>query len=88
MTQPIQGIGPPTAAARRGWYSDPWQTDALRYWNGYGWTGRARPLEPVTLVTYPPGDTFTNLALTVLTCGLWAPVWMVRAGARTRVRRR
>jgi hypothetical protein len=90
MTQPIQARppGPPTQVARKGWYRDPWQRDSVRYWDGWQWTPRVRPLQPVTLVTYPRGDTFTNAMLTVVTCGLWAPVWMLRSSARHKVRKR
>lgn len=87
MTQPVAAIGPPTAAARKGWYRDPWQRDGLRYWDGRAWTSRARPLEPVTVTTYAPSDPFTNAMLTLATCGLWAPVWMARAGTRHSVKK-
>jgi hypothetical protein len=87
MTQPF-APGPPTEFARRGWYLDPWDRDQLRYWDGRQWAPRVRPLEPVTIVTVRPGDVFTNAMLTLATCGLWAPVWMLRTGARTRVKRR
>ena len=88
MTQPIAATGPPTETALRGWYRDPWKRDSLRFWDGRVWTARARPLEPVSVVTYQPGDAYTNFMLTVATCGLWAPVWMVRAATRYRVKRR
>lgn len=87
MTAPVTATGPPTEAGRPGWYRDPWQRDALRYWDGRAWTARARPLEPVTLMTYRPIDPGTGLILTLLTCGLYAPVWMARAGVRHKVRR-
>ena len=32
------------AISAQGWYSDPWQPDALRWWDGIQWTGHASSL--------------------------------------------
>lgn len=80
---------PPGERAPRGWYRNPDRSsaDALRFWDGRQWTESTRPVSTDLRVEYrPPGDAYTNLLLTVLTFGLWAPVWMVRAGPRYRVR--
>jgi hypothetical protein len=81
---PVPELMPPGTV--RGWYQVP--DGRLRYWNGDRWTGTVRALEPVTIEIRRKGDFVSNLMLTILTCGLWAPVWMIRAGPRYRVKRR
>lgn len=58
----------------------------MRFWDGSHWTDATRVLKMTRIEYKPAGDVFTNLMLTVLTMGLWAPVWMVRAGERYRIR--
>lgn len=77
---------PPAPAAPRGWFRDPWQQASLRYWDGRQWTPRIRDTGRAVIIRKSKGDTFTNLALTVATCGLWAPVWMLRSADRHTVR--
>lgn len=69
-----------------GWYRT--DGDRLRYWDGRAWTARRRELGAVTIRVSPAGDPFYNALLTVVTCGLWAPVWMARAGERRKIKRR
>lgn len=82
------GWGPPSERAPRGWYRNPDRRDPaqLRFWDGRQWTNQTRRLTMCRIEHKPAGDVFTNAILTVLTMGLWAPVWMVRASDRYRVR--
>jgi hypothetical protein len=79
----------PSELAPAGWYRNPdtRQRDHLRYWNGRQWTEVTRPVVRCRIEHRPPGDAWTNFWLTVLTMGLWAPVWMVRSAHRYRVRK-
>lgn len=81
--------GPPPAP---GWYPDA-RAGMQRYWNGTAWTGDVAPLPPVqaapVVVQTPRPKKFVtrgvsqtehlmHLVLTVLTCGFWLPVWLLR----------
>lgn len=79
---------PPSEHAPRGWYRNPDRrsTAQLRFWDGRQWTEHTRVLTMTRIEHKPPGDAFTNLMLTVLTMGLWSPVWMVRSSHRYRIR--
>jgi len=70
-----------------GWYQTT-ERGQLRYWDGRVWTAQRRELGAVTIRVSPAGDPFYNALLTVATCGLWAPIWMRRAGERRKVVKR
>ena len=69
------------------WYPDPTAPGVLRYWDGVRWTEHRQAATP------PPGSaTVVNnvnvnggggsyvglhIVLTLLTCGLWLPVWLL-----------
>lgn len=61
-------------AAEPGWY--PVQ-GGQRYWDGQAWTDHIAPAaQPVTIAVDPfRTNHVLHLLLTVLTFGLWAPVW-------------
>lgn len=69
-----------------GWYP---QGGVQRYWDGRAWTGHVAPLpQPQMVVVQAPaprsvsgmttGSMIVNGILTVCTCGLWAPIWLLR----------
>lgn len=70
------------------WYFDPRDRSILRWWDGTNWTEHVKPA-PVSApmvyqnrtVTKVPVQTshVVHLILTLLTCGLWAPVWIIMA---------
>jgi hypothetical protein len=82
-----------------GWYPDPSGTPGQRYWDGRQWTHHA-PLPqpsiainnnvgtpaPVVFITGP--NHALHLILTVFTCGLWLPIWLliVAVAGHSRVR--
>jgi threonine/homoserine/homoserine lactone efflux protein len=80
MTQPA----PPP-----GWYPEP---SGQRYWDGTQWTHHAPPPPPQpsivinntvgapapVIVTNGPNPAL-HLILTLLTCGMWLPVWLIVA---------
>lgn len=68
-----------------GWYADPWRHADLRYWNGT-WTGRTRTVRPCT-VRYRQPNHGLHLALSVVTFGLWLPMWAWSAGGGYRITR-
>lgn len=63
---------------RAGWYAVP---GGFAWWDGSRWTGRFQP-------PMPPVNHVLHLLLTVLTFGLWAPVWVVLVWQRDRESRR
>lgn len=78
------------------WYPDPSGAPALRYWDGQQWTGHYAPAVPAVqpaaaahaVVVNHGGSGGVNhglhLILTVLTCGLWAPIWLILAACNPR----
>ena len=67
--------------AEPGWYPCPtgWP-GILRYFDGDQWTGYWYAMsQPVGVVASPPTDHLLHLVLTILTCGMWLPVWMFLA---------
>ena len=71
-----------------GWYPDPSGASGQRYFDGRQWTQHAFPLSPPPLivigapapvvVTAGPNHAL-HLVLTLLTCGMWLPVWLIVA---------
>jgi hypothetical protein len=77
-----------------GWYPDPNGGPAQRYWDGQNWTVAA-PSAPAAMPQGHPQPTVlpvrTNhamhLVLSLVTCGMWLPVWVIVAminSSRTR----
>lgn len=69
-----------------GWYPDPNGSGGQRWYDGTQWTAHAappppRPLygpAPVLVVNQGPRvNHLLHLILTLLTCGFWAPVWII-----------
>jgi hypothetical protein len=51
----------------------------MRYWDGKGWTEQFGPQAgptPVQLVN-PPTNHILHLLLSIVTAGLWIPVWII-----------
>ncbi|MFT9523845.1 DUF2510 domain-containing protein [Mycobacteroides abscessus subsp. abscessus] len=69
-----------------GWYPDPYGGGGQRYFDGAAWTPHAVPppmphLGPQVVVvqSQPRVNHLLHLILTLLTCGLWAPIWIILA---------
>lgn len=71
-----------------GWYPDPSGAAGQRYFDGATWTASHAPPPPSIVINnvmggYPPvlvkqgPNHALHLVLTVLTCGLWLPVWLI-----------
>jgi hypothetical protein len=68
-----------------GWYPDPGGQPGQRYYDGQRWTQHFTPTPPVvqapTAVAVAVAGGGTNhalhLILTLLTCGMWLPVWII-----------
>lgn len=71
-----------------GWYPDPNGSGGQRYYDGAQWTAHAAPPPmpmrpvygppPVVVINRGPGINHAlHLILTILTCGLWIPVWVI-----------
>ena len=82
-------------AAAPGWY--PVREGGLRWWDGQQWTEHRAPVQaggppvwPAMVAVKDPLETnhILHLLLSLVTCGLWLPVWFVIAWrngeARTR----
>lgn len=77
--------------AGAGWYPDPDMPGMQRYWNGESWTHYRQPYPPlnhtVQQVTVNEPRKRVNhllhLVLTILTAGLWLPVWIIIALANS-----
>jgi len=75
----------PAPAPQPGWYPDPTGGPGLRYFDGHQWTISAPPPPPqppiiinnniVAPASSP--NTALHLALTLFTCGMWLPVWLI-----------
>jgi Protein of unknown function (DUF2510) len=65
----------PAPAPQPGWYPDPSGGPGQRYFDGHQWTVSA-PLYPAPVARSSP-NTALHLALTLLTCGMWLPVWAI-----------
>ena len=75
-----------TQGARAGWYPT---REGQRYWDGSAWTEHYAPAMVAQAVAVDPYRTnhVLHLLLTVLTFGLWAPVWALVAWQHGRTRR-
>ena len=74
-----------------GWYSDPSGQPGQRYHDGQRWTQHFTPAPPVVPTSATPlavavsngggsgGAHAVHAILTLLTCGLWLPIWLIFA---------
>ena len=74
----------PAPAPQPGWYPDPSGGPGQRYFDGHQWTISAPPQPSIVInnnIVAPAGgpNTALHLALTVFTCGMWLPVWLIIA---------
>ena len=76
-----------------GWYPDPFGAQGQRYWDGQQWTQVPPPppqqpvvinnvvgsnmVAPATVFVRTGPNHALHLILTLLTCGMWAPVWLI-----------
>lgn len=72
-----------------GWYPDPSGVPVQRYWDGQKWGPQAPAPQPQVVVnntnTVAPTPVYfstgpnhaLHLILTLLTCGMWLPVWII-----------
>lgn len=87
----------PAAGPPPGWYPCPFGDPAwFRWFDGRAWSAehvrRRVPAAPVPAVPreyrviYRPPNHGFHAAMSILTIGLWVPVWMFNAGGRYRIR--
>jgi hypothetical protein len=73
----------PAPAPQPGWYPDPSGGPGQRYFDGHQWTIGAPPPPPIIInnIVAPASgpNTALHLVLTVFTCGMWLPVWLIIA---------
>jgi hypothetical protein len=77
----------PAPAPQPGWYPDPTGGPGQRYFDGHQWTIAAPPPLPQppiiinnNIVAPATGsNTALHLTLTLFTCGMWLPVWLIIA---------
>jgi hypothetical protein len=73
----------PAPAPQPGWYPDPSGGPGQRYFDGHQWTIGAPPPSIIinnNIIAPASGpNTALHLALTVFTCGMWLPVWLIIA---------
>jgi hypothetical protein len=72
----------PAPAPQPGWYPDPSGRPGQRYFDGQQWTIAAPPPSIIINNFVAPArgpNTALHLALTVFTCGMWLPVWLIIA---------
>lgn len=73
-----------------GWYPD--GSGSQRYWDGQAWTSSFAPVQQPPPMYYAPQATAVavsvgrggcnhalHLVLTLFTCGMWLPVWIICA---------
>lgn len=77
---------PPPPVTPPSWYPDPKSPGILRYWDGLQWTEHRQAATPQATATVVNnvsvrggGDSMVGLhiVLTILSCGLWLPVWLL-----------
>lgn len=64
---------PPTTNPAPGWYADPEQFAAQRYWEGEAWSDQRRPAQVVAVVAAPPPvvqSPGNSLAVAGFVCGI------------------
>jgi hypothetical protein len=97
MTSPRHAGDPsrahvPQPLPAAGWYP---QGGGLRYWDGQAWTDHLAPPPPVyphypqqrwRAVGVSGGEQVGHLMLTMMTCGMWLPVWVIIVIVRGRRR--
>lgn len=74
---------PPVTPAS--WYPDPVSPGVVRYWDGLRWTEHRQAATPVATATVynnvhvsdHGSDAVLHLLLTIFTCGLWLPIWIL-----------
>ncbi len=86
-TIPLDPTDPPPPVTPANWYPDPSAPGLLRYWDGTRWTDHRQTVTPAATATVinnisvPRGgngsDVALHLILTILTCGLWLPFWIL-----------
>lgn len=78
-----QAYLPEPAPPPPGWYPDPGAVNTMRYWDGRAWTAQSAPMmppQPPVVIAAPAGvNHLIHLILTLVTCGMWAPVWLLIA---------
>ncbi len=89
MTEPTHHSPQPSQQPPpAGWYPEPntfGGSRGMRYWDGTTWTGQVAPPQ---LFIPRATNHLLHLLLTVLTLGLWAPIWLLVGIARSSERRR
>lgn len=65
--------------ANPGWYPDP--SGGQRYFDGQTWTEHHAPQPPTVgpVVTYTGPNHALHAVISLFTCGLWLPFWLVIA---------
>ncbi len=85
---PVTPLGPgelPPPAMPASWHPDPTNPGLLRYWDGVQWTEHRQAQTPVATATVynnvrvsgGGSDAVLHLLLTIFTCGLWLPIWIL-----------
>jgi hypothetical protein len=92
--QPVAGqpiVAPGWPVAPTGWHPDPAGGPLLRYFDGQQWTNHTAPPPPQYHAAAAPGAVAVAVAngggpnhalhaiLTLITCGLWLPIWIIVA---------
>lgn len=84
LSPPMWTAGIPATSPN--WYPDPINPGLLRYWDGFQWTEYRQAAAPqatamvINQVSVSGGggsDVALHLILTILTCGLWLPIWLL-----------
>lgn len=68
-----------------GWYPDPAYPAIMRWWDGHAWTAYTQQTAQTLVVHQDRGKRVNHVLhaiLTVLTMGLWLPVWLIVAIAK------
>ena len=63
-----------------GWYADP-NSAVMRWWDGSRWTEQFAPAPQQQVVVVPRRGTnhIFHLLMSLVTLGLWLPVWLIVA---------
>jgi hypothetical protein len=68
-----------------GWYRDPFDHTIMRWWDGHAWTAYTQQTVQSVVVHQDRGKPVNHalhLILSILTAGLWLPVWLIIAIAK------